>query len=404
MPPWREQLRPASFRGVAFQVSSHEAEGFARRAQVHEYPKREDAFPEDLGAQTRGFGLEGYVIGPDYFAARDALLAACGRPGPGTLVHPYLGTHEVVCTQCRPRESTRNGGMATFRLRFVRAGTNQFPAERPDTGKLVSDAATSADATLLEAFEDLFSTADGPQWLIDEAAALIQDVTTALRKASTLIADLSGGDPAAYTRDLSILETTAAVLAEDPDALGTSVLARIQDLADLAGDATAGIEALEQLAGWGSDLPAVITSTPTRIQQEQNQDALVRLVRQSAAIRAATRATEVTLTSYGEAVALRDRITALIDAEIDALGSSGGSDASMRALIEVLVATVRDLNARGAQLARINSFTPPGTDTALRLAYQLYGDASRSDEIVARNGIRHPGFVAGGTALEVLSA
>jgi len=40
---------------------------------------------------------------------------------------------------------------------------------------------------------------------------------------------------------------------------------------------------------------------------------------------------------------------------------------------------------------------------AIVLAYRLYGDAERADEIVARNRVRHPGFVPGGQPLEVLS-
>jgi len=37
------------------------------------------------------------------------------------------------------------------------------------------------------------------------------------------------------------------------------------------------------------------------------------------------------------------------------------------------------------------------------VAHRLYGDALAADGIVARNRIRHPGFVTGGQALEVLT-
>ncbi len=39
---------------------------------------------------------------------------------------------------------------------------------------------------------------------------------------------------------------------------------------------------------------------------------------------------------------------------------------------------------------------------SLVLAYELYDQASRGAEIVARNRIRHPGFVPAATALQVL--
>jgi prophage DNA circulation protein len=48
------------------------------------------------------------------------------------------------------------------------------------------------------------------------------------------------------------------------------------------------------------------------------------------------------------------------------------------------------------------------TQPALVLAQRLYGDPAsveaRAAEIVARNKVRHPGFVPGGVALQVLSA
>ena len=40
---------------------------------------------------------------------------------------------------------------------------------------------------------------------------------------------------------------------------------------------------------------------------------------------------------------------------------------------------------------------------ALVAAYNLYGTATRADEIVSRNHVRHPGRVPGQTQLEVLS-
>jgi prophage DNA circulation protein len=40
---------------------------------------------------------------------------------------------------------------------------------------------------------------------------------------------------------------------------------------------------------------------------------------------------------------------------------------------------------------------------ALVIACELYDDADQVDDIIKRNNIRHPLFVAGGRAIEVLS-
>jgi len=38
----------------------------------------------------------------------------------------------------------------------------------------------------------------------------------------------------------------------------------------------------------------------------------------------------------------------------------------------------------------------------LVLSYQIYGDALRESDITARNKIKHPGFIPGGSSVEVV--
>ena len=148
---WQDRLLPGSFRGAPFHIEDHEYAG-GRRVHVHEYPGRDDAFPEDLGRRTRDYKIECYVIGPDYMAARDALLRACEAKGPGTLVHPYLGTRRAQCIEIRERESAKRGGMATFTLSFVDAGANRYPAAEADTADAVAAAAAIAEQALAAQF------------------------------------------------------------------------------------------------------------------------------------------------------------------------------------------------------------------------------------------------------------
>lgn len=92
---WKDNLRPASFRGVPFQVDDDEGT-FGRRVQVHEYPNRDKPYTEDLGRATRRFTINAYLVGNDFFEARDRLIVAIDTPGPGTLVHPYYGEVAVL--------------------------------------------------------------------------------------------------------------------------------------------------------------------------------------------------------------------------------------------------------------------------------------------------------------------
>jgi prophage DNA circulation protein len=100
-------------------------------------------------------------------------------------------------------------------------------------------------------------------------------------------------------------------------------------------------------------------------------------------------------------VSVRDRTLAVVDQESDAAGETDDVEA-YRALRALGLAVVRDFRARGATLSRISVVTPTATMPVLVLAYRYHGDLNQVDAIVARNGIRHPGFVPGGQPLELL--
>src|SRR5579884_3633090 len=135
---WQSNLRPASFRGVAFLWDGHELAG-GRRLAEFEFPLRDQPFLEDLGRRLRRYSLIGYVLGDDYFAQRDALLQALEQQDTaGTLVHPYLGTVQVRPLDFRLRESQAEGRLARFQMEFVEDGPLPSPVTAVDTAGAVN--------------------------------------------------------------------------------------------------------------------------------------------------------------------------------------------------------------------------------------------------------------------------
>ena len=121
---WRDNLVQASFRGVRFSVDETEAPIAGRRVAVHEYPGRDQPFVEDMGRVTKRWTVEAFVLGDDYDVVRDELIEASDMPGPGELVHPYLGSLQVFCTACSLTERPREGRMARFSP-LVRGGRRE---------------------------------------------------------------------------------------------------------------------------------------------------------------------------------------------------------------------------------------------------------------------------------------
>ncbi|RJX18967.1 MAG: hypothetical protein C4575_09320 [Desulforudis sp.] len=82
------------------------------------------------------------------------------------------------------------------------------------------------------------------------------------------------------------------------------------------------------------------------------------------------------------------------------------ADDSYEALDGLRQAFVDAMRQVGADLARVVSYPVPAeVKTTLNLAFDLYLDLERADEIEERNRPRleHPGFLPGGETIEVLN-
>ena len=155
--PWRTGIQP-SFRGAQFRIEVAGQAG-GRRNVTHEFPERDVPYTEDRGRRARRWQITGYIVCgptlPDYRPGRDALLAACEAGGPGTLVHPTLGSMQVNLDTYSMSETRERGGMATFEMQFSEAGdiNGAVTAATVNTQAAASSAATnlgSASAASLD--------------------------------------------------------------------------------------------------------------------------------------------------------------------------------------------------------------------------------------------------------------
>jgi len=398
---WRDNLRPASFRGVPFKVDNHSHE-LGRRTELHQYALRDEPWPEDMGRAPRRWRIQGYVIGPDYMAARDALAAALEAEGPGILVHPWLGVLNVALEGPQAiEESSQEGGQALFSLSFVEAGANTAPGIAVDTAAAAADSAGSAADVAASSAAAGFSVAGAPGFVTGAGGDLLGEIKAQVEAA------VAGLAPAISTLgDLQALGeglvADAAALVATPAAMAGQIIGLVGKVRSLAGNPLAALPGLRGLMGFGDDLAAVLGLTPSRSRQRANQAAIIALVRRAAAAEAVIAVSEISFESYDQAAAIRDDLAAAIDQLVLEAGDAGEDDA-WRALEGLRASLVRDVEARGGSRARVFRYAPAATLPALVLAHRLYGDAGRDLEIVARNRLAHPGFVPAGRDLELLS-
>ncbi len=378
-----------SFRGVPFVVP--ESRGtFGRRTQLHEYPERDRPWVEDLGKAARKFTVQVFIdrtLDADYTNARDALIAALEAPGPGTLIHPWYGTMRVSLVEPgEVEESTRSGGRATFNLTFIESGELRFPTSAAATAQVVQQATEVATAAVAD---DMVA-----RWAYDAVPASHQ-----VRLADDLYATLSALE----------LEVAGAV---------DAVAAAIRTPAEMAGALVDSARAVIAAAGeplraagiyavlFNASAPALVTPTSAnRLLTAQSQDALRQTLRRTLFIELASTSASATWATRDDALGQLDTLAGWADALMEHTQPDGTpiDDTVYQALSALRVAISQDLRTRGARLPELREHTLSATLPALVVAHALYGDATRADELIARNGVRHPGAVPGGIPLEVLS-
>jgi prophage DNA circulation protein len=394
---WRDQLQKGKFRDAEFYTEADDGI-IGRRVQVHEYPLRDKPYVEDLGRKGRQFTLDLYVLGDDYMAARDRLIAAIEKPGPGPLVHHWLGLMQASVVDCRISHSTREGGMCRFAVTFIEGGENTYPSALTDTRNYVN---TQADACILaeiDAFATGFSIA-GVASFVSSAASTIASggIDHLIAVAGVYFGGVALGN---FITQAMSLKSSVSTLLGTPKTFAqrwTGLLGSLFEIDD--SNPVKGVAAYKALTTYGSTLPAISPATAQRKRQAANQTALLGLIQRSALIEESrvTRLRE--FDSYDRAAAARDDLADRLDTAM-----ATAPDTVYLSLQGLRAAVAQDITTRSADLSRVIRYTPKTTLPALVVAHQLYGDATKADVLIARNrSIRHPGFVRGGQALEVLS-
>ncbi|MBU1248710.1 MAG: hypothetical protein KKB70_08430, partial [Proteobacteria bacterium] len=283
---------------------------------------------------------------------------------------------------------------------FVLAGQASEPSTMPDTAALVDQAAQNADVAVVDDFSEVFTTASVSEWLRTSAIGSVRDVISQARQVTDLAA-LPVSSVALFAASAESLEAEITSLVGLPSSLAERLLELLGSLLPDVSDTSGGWPAQAALAVLS--VPATLSelslsATANRVLEATNAAAIADLVSRASVINAARNSASLEFESYDQAVTVRSELVEALD-----VAASSAPDPVFRTLTDLRVAVVRDITARGANLARLTTWTPQATLPSLVVAHKIYGDASRATEIVSRNRVRHPGAVPGGQTLEVLT-
>jgi prophage DNA circulation protein len=401
---WKEQLQPASFRGVPFHVEGDD-NGGGRRGVLHEYPLRDEPLFEDQGRKARDGSLTAFVIGDEYMAARDSLIKALEEKGSGELVHPWLGRKTLSVVDFRYRHSNREGGMCRFDINFVEAGQQNYPAASIATSQQSILSVEVLEQTAIDEFTETFSVDGLPAFGVLDAVTGANDIVATLEGALGSIGGVLSNPIGSISEELGSLVTDPLALANRMFSLfnkasavlgtGARLIAGYSDLDSLnfaRAFTTLRAISLFPESSRGGNL------TPTRTRMADNRDALNKLTRAALLTQAAGMTAVMPLPVYDDAIRLRSETLAALDTE-----SLEAEDDTYLALVDLRSKVHTDMTSRIQSAARLRDIRPAEVGPALALSYELYETVDREGEIIARNRLRHPGFVPAET-LKVLAS
>lgn len=412
---WRDNYRAATFRGVGFFVATADS-SHGRRQAVHETAQRDIPLTEDLGRKSREFGITGYLLGKEYDVAREELIKACEQAGPGVLVHPYRGELTVVCRGLTVSETSDEGGKCSLTMTFLEAGEASYPSAKVDSVNAISERAGAVTEAGKQSFVADFLTKGFPSFVADAATSQIQGLSDFLSSPEFIVS----GDIQAvsdYYDQVKGIGSDAFDLIQTPFDLADRLVGAIGSIRSAFGGRAFGMLMGLYNQYFSSDDSATSNRTPSRQQVVKNSGAVAALVRQAAISQAAVAAVVTQTTedvsnggtkttssptkydSYEAAIAVRSELADLLDDESE----TTDSDLVYVAVTDLRTAVVQAVPDPEQDLPRLARFAPRQTLPSLVVAYQLYGDAGRAEDIVARNDPRRPGFLIGGQQLEVLA-
>lgn len=394
---WKDNLRPASFRGVIFFIDSSQYTS-GRRNVFHEFPDRDSPYSEDMGRVGRSFKIEGHILGDDYFSIKTRLIDAVEKFGPGELIHPYYGTLLVQCGAFSIDEDTKEGRIAKISFQFYEAGDNRYPKSANDKFTVISDKAAAANAASKKKFDSAFDIAKAPGFVVQQARNGVTSVANLLSKA------LKGGktiaeEVANLAYGIRNLKAQINDLIKAPSKLSKYIQDSFALLEKALSLPKGRLKAYSDFFTFGlHDLP-ILGNTFNRDRERNNKDAFDKFVRRSAVANAAVQAAQIPFESTEEALKTREQLTELIE-EVLLTSDDDEVYSTFEDLQASLVALIPDDDSN---LPNLRTIKIENTVSSLVLTHDLFENHELEADIIARNKIRNPGFILGDSALEVLN-
>lgn len=387
-----DELLPASFRGAPFSVDGVSGTIGGRKTATHEFVNANHRNVEDLGLLGKAFSVTAIIHGDNYFAKRDVLIAALDQGGSGTLVHPFYGSIEVVAKPYSISEDMRNLGEAVFDLLFEAQDNKILPQETGDNSAVIRQQADGVVDLTQTKTADNYSVADGNAESYANSEALLDDLTSTLDNVSI---NNTTND---YNSAVNSFDDNKISNISDPTALAASISSVISAANDISTDPQTQIDNMAALLGFNS------TSEFIDIDINVGNEISAQLAEIVINQRILTEQINVSALSYAyrNIIDIEFFNVDQLDAELNRLEDefqnyveSTGIDADILHELQLLRANVEKfLDLERVSVSKLIDINIKEMPIQV-LGYLLYGDDSKTEELVDINDIADVSHVSG---------
>jgi prophage DNA circulation protein len=416
---WRDTYQIGSLDGAKFHTEQSEITP-GRKIALYDTPHSDGTVTSiDLGKKPLRFVLDAIFVGEDYQKARDAFLKVVNKPGPKELVHPYYQRLYVIPVPEAPINVTENpnefGGEARVKLTLVRhrapatsatgAGLKIGTAAALTKAGLDLEDALSTDMEGLTSIDDFVASAnlDVLDDVLGDLQQLNGDIDALLDAPGNLASQITN-----VTGELMELLSTPAKLFSAVDGLLNAMSNSFEQLTP--DDKRASIGSTERVLSQMSALGAAseaehVPEIDTETRRAQRADkAKILLDLRVAGIRRMTEAAAKNAPdNAAEARKIGRKVFATLTEAMEVqINGVEMSPAVRKATARYRTAAAAHLTAQAGRLIDLQTYTPPETLPAEVVAWTLYGDARRAEDVAARARAVHPGFIPGGVPIELL--
>ena len=407
---WVKTLRECSFRGVNFLITSAEDKG-GRNIKNIEGSYDKSPSTEDTGRKLRDYSMSAFIVGDDCWEKSEKLRKACEDIGYGELVHPILGILIVRCVSFA--RSLEKKGIVKISLTFIERGDENIgPIITQNPTAILNEKVTISDAVNLETFSSSFelpkipkaaeAVADVAKGYAEALKSAIEQVNNTVLTVSDAVNDISSiGDEIVSTIALldDVVNNTLSLLST-PAVFASKIQVATSLFRKVVSKTVDGLHIVKKTADTGVDLSKINTATPAGQSQLESMQRVIAFSKADALNSQASILPEVTFNNKDEVREYIDDFNDQADEILDT--ATLLSSDFMNSISDVVASAGKYTNDVVANAAELTSVNLKETEPAVVLAYDLYQDVSRTDEILSTNKIQHPLFLPPGKYLEVL--